>query len=66
MDDIERAQEREAKYRELCLAQRKPVLIPCGVCYNCAEPVAGLAEFCDADCREDYEQRESAKARAGR
>ena len=66
MDDIDRAQEREAKDRDLCLAQRKPQLIPCGVCYNCTKPVAGLAEFCDADCRDDYELREAASARAGR
>lgn len=66
MDDIDRAQEREAKDRDLCLAQRKPVLMPCGICYNCSEPVHGMAEFCDGDCRFDYEQREKAKARAGR
>ncbi|MBZ0105423.1 MAG: hypothetical protein K8H84_07300 [Sulfuricella denitrificans] len=66
MDDIERAQEREAQDRELCLKHRKPQLTPCGICYNCAEPVEVVAEFCDKYCREDYELRESAKARAGR
>lgn len=65
MDDIERAQEREAKDRELCLKHRKPQLIPCGVCYNCGEPVPGRAEFCDAFCREDHELREAAAIRAG-
>ncbi|WP_333710348.1 hypothetical protein [Malikia spinosa] len=66
MDDIDRAQEREAKDRELCLAQRKPQLIPCGVCFNYSEPVEGRAEFCDAYCREDYEARDAAMLRAGR
>ena len=30
------------------------------------EPVEGRAEFCDADCREDYEARDAAMQRAGR
>jgi hypothetical protein len=66
MDEIDRAQEREEKDRAWCLAQRKPVLAPCGICHNCAESVEGCAEFCDADCREDYELRESSRARSGR
>lgn len=66
MDDIDRAQAREAQDRALALAVRKPQLKPCGVCYNCNELVSGNAEFCDSDCRADYEVRESARMRAGR
>jgi hypothetical protein len=66
MDDIDRAQAREEQDRNLSLMARKPQLNPCGTCYNCSDPVHGVAEFCDADCREDYEMREAARARAGR
>lgn len=66
MDEIDRAQDREEQDRGIALAMRKPQLIPCGRCYNCAEPVSGMAEFCDAECREDYEMREAARTRSGR
>lgn len=66
MDDIDRAQARERQDREISLSLRRPVLTPVGICYNCAEPVEGSAEFCNADCREDYDLRDAALARAGR
>jgi hypothetical protein len=66
MDEIDRAQEREQQDRTSALKIRKPQLIPCGSCYNCAEPVPSNAEFCNPECREDHELREAARARAGR
>lgn len=48
-------------------SQRKPSLIPIGICHNCEEPffaegrpLVPQAEqklFCDGDCRQDYEAR---------
>lgn len=66
MDEIDRAQEREAQDLALALKQRKPQLQPCGICYNCTDPVPGMSEFCDEFCRDDYEAREAALERAGR
>lgn len=67
MDEIDRAQAREEQDRGIALAMRKPTLTPCGICHNCAEPVHAAAEFCNAECREDYELREAARrARGGR
>lgn len=31
--------------------------LPCGQCHNCLEPVPDGAAFCDADCRDDWQQR---------
>ena len=36
-----------------------------GVCTNCGEQCLPLAVYCDADCRDDYEKRRAAMARAG-
>jgi hypothetical protein len=66
MDEIDRAQAREEQDRRIALTLRKPQLIHCGICHNCAEPVHASAEFCNAECREDYELREAARSRAGR
>lgn len=35
-----------------------------GFCLNCDEPLA-QGHFCDADCRDQHERRESALRRAG-
>lgn len=48
---------REELDRELCLKRRLPTLPAVGACYNCGEDCSGV--FCDADCRDDYEKRES-------
>lgn len=56
-DDVDDAQRREAEMREDALREVKLVrtLMPCGVCYNCGSPIRS-GEFCDADCRDDYER----------
>lgn len=50
----------------LLLTVRRPVLAPCGTCYNCQEAL-GPAQplYCDADCARDHERRENARARNG-
>lgn len=61
-DDIDRACEREIQDRERALQAQaaKPVMQPCGSCYNCDVAVSGRC-FCDGDCRDDYERRTRAK-----
>jgi len=41
--------------RARALAYRKPVLTPCGFCYNCGEPIPGV--YCDKDCESDHLRR---------
>ncbi|OHD23485.1 MAG: hypothetical protein A2Y38_19120 [Spirochaetes bacterium GWB1_59_5] len=59
-DEIDRAQETEAKYRDQALAAQAAhdSMLPVGFCYNCDE-VVFVGCFCDSDCRDDYEYRES-------
>lgn len=56
-DPIDRAQAREEEMR--CDALREVKLVPtlsaCGACYNCGEKIE-VGEFCDANCRDDYER----------
>lgn len=64
-DPLDRAvleQERELQLR-LQEAKDKPrwTLTAIGSCYNCDEPLGPGAQFCDADCRHDYEGRKRAR-----
>ena len=53
----------EGLYLAAALTQRIPLKISLnGTCHNCAEPSDEL--FCDADCRDDYEQREKFNGKA--
>ena len=49
-------EEAEARFREIALKVRKPVLRPTGICYYCGEPVKGV--FCDLDCGNAYEHEQ--------
>lgn len=40
-------------------------LQPVGECYNCLEPVGEGRVFCDAECREDYDRRDTVRRRTG-
>ncbi|MDN2678480.1 hypothetical protein [Janthinobacterium sp. SUN033] len=44
----------------------RPALVAQGCCHYCDEPLAPALLFCDADCRDDYDKEQAAKARAGR
>ncbi len=64
MDDIDRAQFRDAQYLEDCERERqyqaaKHSLPYTGVCHYCGDITGGGRRFCDADCRDawDYEQK---------
>ena len=64
-DPLDRAvleQDRELQLR-LQEAREKPrwQLKAVGSCYNCDETLGPGAQFCDADCRQDYEGRKWAR-----
>ena len=56
-DEIDLAQERDAKMLESQIAVRKPEGPKAnGKCHTCAEPVPTTHRWCDATCRDDYER----------
>ena len=56
-DDIDLAQERDAKMLEAQIAARKSVgPQPNGKCYTCNESLPLTHRWCDAACRDDYER----------
>ena len=68
MDFADIAAKREQIDRDLALAAQaahKPALVPNGRCYYCDARVGADAEFCDGDCRDDYERIEAARVRNG-
>lgn len=67
MDIFDQATEQEEQAREVALnnvRNRKPILQPSGVCFNCRAPLSmhhkAKACFCDADCRDDWQKRNKA------
>lgn len=54
------ATQQEQMFLDASLTLRKPEGPPaCGHCLNCDEPLPAGARWCDADCREDWEKRET-------
>ena len=72
MDEIERAQQETERFLATSLRKHqqkqasKPEITAKGHCLNCDEPLAQLPDkckaprWCDADCRDDWDQRELA------
>lgn len=59
MDDIERAEAHEQMFRDIAIAQVKPVLKPCNFCFYCGEKVASGRLFCDGgECAADWENEQ--------
>ena len=61
MDDIDRAQERDAQYQDDCNRERqyqasRQGLPYTGHCHYCGEITGGGRRFCDADCRDEYDR----------
>lgn len=58
MDDIDLQDQREEAWLSALVKVRKPEgPRPTGNCLWCEEPVADATHrWCDADCRDDYEQ----------
>ena len=60
MDIYDQATQQEEMMREIAIAAAlKPTLtlLLIGVCYNCDADLSHNGEFCDADCRDDWQLR---------
>lgn len=68
MDDIDRSQAQQEALLAIQLKQaiNRPALPWVGCCYNCETATPEGVNFCDADCREDYDRRAALHRRAGR
>ena len=66
-DEVDLANDHIEREMAIRLKHRRPFnLVPRGSCHNCDGLVKPAHLFCDADCRDDYERVQKAKARAGR
>lgn len=55
MDVVDNAQRNIDLSLKISLSNREENTLTKGACHNCGESVEGA--FCDAECRDDYEQR---------
>ena len=61
MDIYDQASQQEELMRDVAIAaalKPKFKLKPVGQCYNCLENLSNEGEFCDADCRDDWQRRQ--------
>lgn len=68
MDDLDRAQdhmEREEAMRRKYQEQRKPEVEATGYCLHCGVEVGVVARWCDAICRDGWEDDQKRKRRTG-
>lgn len=60
-DEFDQATDREEKDREMLLniarAKAQQPILPSEVCLYCGEDTQNGARWCDADCRDLWEQR---------
>ena len=71
MDDADRAEEKIESQIECGIAHARFLLarnslVPCGTCYWCGTGLHAGDLFCDADCRNDYEQDKKMRQIKGR
>lgn len=66
MDDAERAQAHEEMFRDIAQNHRKPTLLACRQCFYCAENIQSGLLFCNADCRDDYQEEQRVRQIMGR
>ncbi len=64
-DQIDQANELAERERTAAAALRKPTLPKTGKCHWCGECVPDFAQFCGAECRDEYEEQEKRQRRAG-
>jgi len=60
LSDRATAREEEMLQDSLAAVARQPKMPFTGYCYNC-EATITRGNFCDADCRDDFEKRENMK-----
>jgi hypothetical protein len=65
MDDADAADLTVEQHLQRALAVRRPTLAATGTCYGCEEAIEGELRFHNADCRDQYERRQGARARSG-
>lgn len=66
-DEADIASDREELDRSLAImAARKPMMLATGECHNCGASVPSGAKFCDVDCRDDWERRNSMRRSCSR
>lgn len=59
-DPSDLASQQEQMFLDAAMTFRKPAApAPCGHCLNCDEPLPEGERWCDADCRTDWEKRET-------
>ena len=58
MDDADVAEKHQRAEIQRAIRNRRPTLPYTGNCHWCDAPVGPRQQFCDADCRDDYEQHE--------
>jgi hypothetical protein len=66
MDEIDRANDRAQQFLDHSLATAaKAATLPAanGHCLNCEEVVADAERFCDCDCRDDWQHRQSLRTK---
>jgi len=69
MDDIDRSQAQQEALLAAQLSAARSAVKPLpwvGCCYNCETITPEGVNFCDADCRADYDTRREAERREGR
>lgn len=49
----------------IAVAASKPRLQPCGICHNCQTSIDQGREFCDAECREEYDYVQNIRRKQG-
>lgn len=64
-DQLDRAQQEHDIHLSLQLKHREPTLQAKGVCHWCDERTESGAKFCNAACRDDYQQYERKNGRRG-
>lgn len=57
-DEADRGNDTAELFLQAALLNRKGPTLPhgIGICFNCAAAVEGDARWCDAECRQDWEQ----------
>ena len=58
MDEADAADLTREHALAAALRRRQATLPVCGTCYNCEQRVEGILKFCDADCRDDWQEKE--------
>ena len=65
-DQLDRAEEEiEADLAESLRHRRKPAPEACGACFYCTEPLPPGQRFCDASCRDLWQDEENHRAMNG-